>query len=51
MWRQNIQKIKKLIIAVSRLSLAHPEISEIDLNPIMATQKSVEVIDARIILD
>ncbi|MEK7181066.1 MAG: acetate--CoA ligase family protein [Patescibacteria group bacterium] len=47
----DIQKIKKLIIAVSRLSLAHPEISEIDLNPIMATQKSVEVIDARIILD
>ncbi|MDO8504722.1 MAG: acetate--CoA ligase family protein, partial [Candidatus Liptonbacteria bacterium] len=33
----NMKKLQKLIVSVSRLALAHPEISELDLNPVLAT--------------
>ena len=42
--------LAKIIVAVSKLSLAHPEIKEIDLNPVMADAKKAVVVDARIIM-
>lgn len=39
-----------LILKVAGVALAHPEISEIDLNPTIVRQDGYDVVDARIIL-
>ena len=39
-----------LIMNVAHLALSHPEICEIDLNPVIARQKGCDVVDARMIL-
>ena len=44
----NMKKLRKLIVSVSRLSLAHPEITELDLNPVMATPQAAKIADARL---
>lgn len=36
-----------VIVALSRLALEHPEIEEIDLNPVMADEHGVTIVDAR----
>jgi acetyltransferase len=46
----NMGALAKIIVAVSKLSLAHPEIKEIDLNPVIADSKKASVVDARIII-
>jgi acyl-CoA synthetase (NDP forming) len=46
----NMDALVKIIVAISDLSLAHPEIKEIDLNPVMADSSSATVVDARILL-
>jgi acetyl-CoA synthetase (ADP-forming) len=46
----NMDALAKIIAAISKLSLAHPEIKEIDLNPVIADNKKVSVVDARIIM-
>lgn len=46
----NINALARIIAAVSKLSLARPEIKEIDLNPVMADNKKTSVVDARIIV-
>ena len=38
-----------LLVKISKLSMAHPEVREIDLNPVMATEDGAVVVDARII--
>ncbi len=43
----NLDSLADLLVKISSLSLAHPEIKEIDLNPVMATPDSAEVVDAR----
>ena len=45
----NIDALAKIIVAVSKLSIAHPEIKEVDLNPVIADAKTAIVVDARII--
>ncbi|MCR4275481.1 MAG: acetate--CoA ligase family protein [Candidatus Wolfebacteria bacterium] len=41
-------KLENLIVSVSKLSLEHPEIQEIDLNPVMATENETKIVDARV---
>ena len=38
-----------LLVKISKLSMDHPEVREIDLNPVMATENGVVVVDARVI--
>ncbi len=46
----NFKALQKIILSLSRLSLRHKEIKEIDLNPVMVNEKEARVVDARIIL-
>ena len=39
-----------LLLAVSRIAVAHPEISEIDLNPVIVSANGYNVVDARMLL-
>jgi len=43
--------IAKILVNVSKLVMEHPEIKELDLNPVMAYAKGVATVDARIILE
>jgi acetyltransferase len=43
----NFDMLADIIVNISKLSLAHPEIKEIDLNPVMATENSAIIVDAR----
>jgi len=47
----DIKAITEILLATSKLVMTHPEIKEIDLNPIMAYEKGVKTVDARIILE
>ncbi|GAA4321401.1 acetate--CoA ligase [Pigmentiphaga soli] len=42
--------IVELLVKVSEIAMAHPEIAEIDLNPIIAHAGGCSVVDARVIL-
>ncbi len=44
----DVPAVEELLLRVSALVEAHPEISEIDLNPLMALPDSAVVVDARI---
>lgn len=41
----------KVLLAVSRLLLAHPEVAELDINPLRATSAGLYALDALIILE
>jgi acetyltransferase len=43
-------KLISLLLAVSRIAIAHPEISEIDLNPVIVNANGYKVVDARMLL-
>jgi acetyl coenzyme A synthetase (ADP forming)-like protein len=45
------QALASLIVNVSQLAADFPEISEVDLNPVMATATGVSAVDARIVVD
>jgi len=47
---KDIEAIKILLMKISQLALENPEISEIDLNPVFVFEKSLQVVDARMIL-
>ena len=42
--------LSELLLAVSRLGLAYPEISELDLNPVIARSDGFTIVDARMVL-
>jgi acetyltransferase len=42
--------LAEILVNLSRLALDHPEIKEIDLNPVMATDLGATVVDARIMV-
>jgi len=44
------QQIVDLLLQVSAIATLHPEISEIDLNPIVAHADGCSIVDARVIL-
>jgi len=46
----NRDKLISLLLAVSRIAVAHPEISEIDLNPVIVNANGYNVVDARMLL-
>jgi acyl-CoA synthetase (NDP forming) len=48
---KDIDAIIDLLMAVSRFIDDHPDISEIDLNPVMVFEKGVTIADAKIILN
>jgi acetyl-CoA synthetase (ADP-forming) len=47
----DIDALAQVLVNVSNLLIEHPEIKELDLNPVMAYAKGVNTVDARIILE
>ena len=47
----DIEAIINILLNTSRLVMNHPEIKELDLNPIMVYEKGAKTVDARIILE
>jgi acetyl-CoA synthetase (ADP-forming) len=47
----DIQAIVDVLVNTCRLVMEHPEIKELDLNPVMAYEKGTKTVDARIILE
>jgi acetyltransferase len=43
-------KLADLIVSISNLAMSHPEIMEIDLNPVMVSASNAEVVDARMMV-
>jgi acetyltransferase len=44
------QALVDLILRVSHVAMMHPEIAEIDLNPVIANAEGYSIVDARIVL-
>ncbi|MGD6852959.1 MAG: acetate--CoA ligase family protein [Candidatus Bathyarchaeia archaeon] len=47
----DIEALQTILLNVSKLVMEHPEIKELDLNPVMAYPKGAKTVDARIILE
>jgi acyl-CoA synthetase (NDP forming) len=47
----DIDAIVGVLLNTSKLVMEHPEIKELDLNPVMAYEKGAKTVDARIILE
>ncbi len=47
----DIQAIVDVLLCTSKLVMDHPEIKELDLNPVLAYEKGAKTVDARIILE
>jgi acetyltransferase len=47
----NIQKVEETMIKFTQLIIDHPEIQEIDINPLIASSDDIIALDARIIID
>jgi len=45
----NFEALANILVSVSKLSLEHRHIKEIDLNPVIASESSTRVVDARIL--
>jgi hypothetical protein len=46
----DLQGLAELVAAVSRLAAAHPELVELELNPVLAGPSGVLALDARVVL-
>jgi acyl-CoA synthetase (NDP forming) len=49
--RADVEALVEILLNTSRLVMDHPEIKELDLNPIMVYEKGATTVDARIILE
>jgi len=47
----DISAIVQILLSTSKLVMEHPEIKELDLNPVMVYEKGAKTVDARIILE
>lgn len=47
----DVKTLVTLLMCVSKLVMNHPEIKELDLNPVMTYEKGATTVDARIILE
>lgn len=47
----DLKAIIEILLRTSQLVIDHPEIKELDLNPIMVYEKGAKAVDARIILE
>ena len=45
----DFEKLENLIAKISKLAVENPDIQEIDLNPVMATENEAKIVDARVI--
>lgn len=45
----NFESLKKTILAVSDLAIKHPEIKEMDFNPVFCDENGVSLVDVRIV--
>jgi acyl-CoA synthetase (NDP forming) len=43
----DLEKLAEIIVKISKLAMDHPEILEIDLNPVMASPDRATIVDAR----
>lgn len=46
----NFDGLANIIVAISDIAMSHPEIVEIDLNPVMVNSNGAEVVDVRIMI-
>lgn len=46
----DLDALKTILVSLSRLALDYPEISELDLNPVMATPEGCWCVDSRVVL-
>ncbi|MFA6295045.1 MAG: acetate--CoA ligase family protein [Candidatus Paceibacterota bacterium] len=44
------EALAEIIVKISKLALEHPEIKEIDLNPVMITPEKAEIVDVRMMI-
>jgi len=47
----DLKKLEKLIVDVSNFVEKHPEVKELDLNPVFAYKDGVSAVDARVVLE
>jgi acetate---CoA ligase (ADP-forming) len=47
----DMNALAQVIVSLSQLSLAHPEIEEVDFNPVFATPSGTHIVDARIMVN
>ena len=47
----NMQKVEETLINFSQMIIDHPEIKEVDINPLIASGDDLIAVDARIVLD
>ena len=47
----DVAALRQLLVQVSGLVTRHPEIDEMDLNPVIVHEKGQTVVDARVVLD
>ena len=47
----NVEALCRSLLAVSRLMLDHPEVRELDINPLLVTPNGVVALDARIVTE
>ena len=43
-------RLATLMASVSAVCVAHPEIAELDLNPVVASSEALAILDARVLL-
>jgi acetyltransferase len=46
----DFSKLADIIVKISKLSVDHPEIKEIDLNPVMVRTEGADIVDARVMI-
>ncbi len=44
----NIDALAKIIVSIAKMSVEHPEIQELDLNPVIINEKDAYVVDVRV---
>ena len=49
--KYNIQPVIENLVALSRLAQTNPEINELDINPMILSEKKARIVDARIVFD
>ena len=47
----NMKKVEETLLSFSQLIIDHPEIKELDINPLIANKDGLVAVDARIIID
>ena len=49
--KNNIESLKETLIEISKIPEKHPEISELDINPLILNEKDCKIVDARIVFE